>query len=411
MAARWKGPEMNFIFISPNFPDNFRYFCDRLRSSGCNVLGIGDADYYSLPDDLKYFLSDYFRVDSLEDYDQVYRAVGYFIFRYGRIDWIESNNEYWLGLDAALRQDFNVRTGVWPDKLAEWQSKSAMKPVYESAGIPTARSHVVTDMESARAFISKAGGYPVFAKPDRGVGASDTFKIDGPEDLEHFFAVTGGKGYVIEEFVVGDIYSYDAIVNAEGTIFFESCFKCPNVAATVNNDDEVLYYVLPDIPEQLRERGRKAVAAFGVRNRFVHFEFFRLREARKGLGEVGDFVGLEVNMRPAGGFTTDMINFAHSCDVYQIYADMVTAGRLLHPADGRDRYCVFVSRKDSHHHTVTDEEILSAYGDRIMMNGRMPEIFAAAMGNHMYIAVLDSYEEMLEFGRFVLEEGFEAAIS
>ena len=31
---------------------------------------------------------------------------------YGRIDWIESNNEYWLEQDARLRTDFNVTTGA-----------------------------------------------------------------------------------------------------------------------------------------------------------------------------------------------------------------------------------------------------------------------------------------------------------
>ena len=402
---------MNFIFISPNFPQNYRQFADRLRHSGCNVLGIGDAPYDGLSAELKAALTEYYRVDSLEDYAQVYRAAAFFAFKYGRIDWIESNNEYWLGLDAALRRDFNVKTGVWPDELAEWQSKSAMKPVYASAGIPSARSHEVTDIESALDFIENAGGYPVFAKPNKGVGASDTFKIESRADLDSFFAATGGRGYIMEEFVVGEIYSYDAIVDSKGGILFESSFKCPNVAASVNNDDEVLYYVLPDIPEQLRERGRKAVSAFGVKRRFVHFEFFKLVEGRRGLGEAGDFIGLEVNMRPAGGYTTDMINFAHSCDVYQIYADMVTQDRLLHPANGSDYYCAFASRKDSHAHTVSDAEILSRYEGRIVMHGRMPDIFAAAMGNQMYIAKLDTYEELLEYGKYVLEEGFEAAMS
>ena len=39
---------MNFVFISPNFPQTYWNFCERLRSRGVNVLGIGDADYDSL---------------------------------------------------------------------------------------------------------------------------------------------------------------------------------------------------------------------------------------------------------------------------------------------------------------------------------------------------------------------------
>ena len=66
---------MNYVFISPNFPFNYVYFCERLRGNGCNVLGIGDAPYDGLSDELKYALTDYYQVDSLGDYDQVYRAV------------------------------------------------------------------------------------------------------------------------------------------------------------------------------------------------------------------------------------------------------------------------------------------------------------------------------------------------
>jgi len=398
---------MNYVFISPNFPFNYVHFCERLRSNGCNVLGIGDAPYEGLSDELKNALTEYYRVDTLEDYDAVYRAAAYYAFRYGRIDWIESNNEYWLALDAKLREDFNVSTGVRPEELSGWKSKYAMKPVYKSAGIPSARSHRVTDISSAKGFIEDCGGYPVFAKPELGVGATDTFRIDNEEDLQAFFSAVSGTPYVIEEYVEGDIYSYDAIVDSEGSILFESCFKCPNVAESVNEDQEVLYYVLPDIPDQLRNRGRKAVKAFGVRQRFIHFEFFRLSKARKGLGEAGDFVGLEVNMRPAGGYTTDMIDFAHSCDVYQIYADMVTHDKRLQPENGKDRYCAFASRKDSHSHEADDSEVLDRYRDRIVMHGRMPDIFAAAMGNRMFIAVMDTFDELVEYGKFILEDGFD----
>ena len=164
---------MNFVFIAPDFPDNYRHFCDRLKKNGVNVLGIGEAPYDALNEMLRNALTEYYKVDSLEDYDQVYRAVAYLAFRHGRIDWIESNNEYWLSMDAHLRQDFNVKTGVQPHELSLWQSKSAMKPVYQAAGIPSARQHKVTTPEAALSFIEEVGGYPVFAKPEVGVGARD----------------------------------------------------------------------------------------------------------------------------------------------------------------------------------------------------------------------------------------------
>lgn len=93
---------MNFIFISPQFPHTYWNFCDRLHRNGVNVLGIGDSPYDSLEPALKRTLTEYYRVDSLEDYNQVFRAVAFFSFKYGKIDWLESNNEYWLEQDARL---------------------------------------------------------------------------------------------------------------------------------------------------------------------------------------------------------------------------------------------------------------------------------------------------------------------
>lgn len=394
---------MNFVFISPNFPFSYKYFCDRLYKNGVNVLGIGDAPYDELDPMLKNALTEYYKVSTLEDYDQVFRAVAFFAYKYGKIDWLESNNEYWLSMDARLRKDFNITTGVQPEELSLWQSKSSMKPIYKEAGIPSARCHHVTTIEAAKDFLYEIGGYPVFAKPDVGVGAADTFKIDSDTDLDRFFTDKPDVPYVMEEFVFGNIYSYDAICDANGDPLFESSFMCPNVAETVNLDQEMMYYVIPGLPAQLRELGRKALKAFKVKNRFIHFEFFRLTKARRGLGAVGDFVGLEVNMRPAGGFTTDLMNFAHSTDVYQIWADMITNGARQLPDNGPHRYCVFASRKDSFYHRTSNEDILGRYGRNIVMHGRMPDIFAAAMGNQMYTAIFDTYEEVHEFGQFILE--------
>ena len=144
-----------------------------------------------------------------------------------------------------------------------------MKPVYRSAGIPSARQHHVSAIEAARAFLDEIGGYPVFAKPNVGVGASDTYKIENDADLEAFFEAASGHDYVMEEFVTGDIYSYDAVCDPNGDPLFESSFMCINVADAVNNGTETVYYVLPEVPEQLRDYGRKALKGFKVKSRFV----------------------------------------------------------------------------------------------------------------------------------------------
>ena len=395
---------MNFIFISPNFPHTYWQFCDRLKRNGVNVLGIGDAPYDSLEEPLKASLTEYYKVDNMEDYGQMYRAVAYLAFRHGKIDWLESNTEYWLEQDARLREDFNITTGVQPDELALWKSKSAMKPVYKEAGIPTARNHKVTDIAAAREFLNEIGGFPVIVKPDVGVGAADTWKLENEKDLERFYSNLPEHPYVMEEFVYGNIWSYDAICDSRSEVLFESSnWFPPSIADLVNKGIEMTYYTTPEVPQQLKEYGRKALKAFKVRSRYVHFEFFRLTEARKNLGGIGDFVGLEVNMRPAGGYTPDMMNFAHNCDVYEIWAEMAAYDERRLPDIGGDQYCAYASRKDMHQYKHSHEEVIEKYGDCMRMCERMPDVLSGAMGNQMYTVVLKTQEEVDEFNRFVTE--------
>ena len=122
---------MNFIFISPQFPQTFWNFCDRLKKNGVNVLGIGDSPYDNLAQNVKDSLTEYYYLPTLEDYDGVFRAVAFFSFKYGKIDWLESNNEYWLELDARLRTDFNITSGVKSEEIEKFKSKAQMKKWYE----------------------------------------------------------------------------------------------------------------------------------------------------------------------------------------------------------------------------------------------------------------------------------------
>ncbi len=184
-------------------------------------MGIADAPYESLSLELRQNLTEYYRVTNMEDYDQMYRGVAYFAFRYGKIDWIESNNEYWLEQDARLRTDFNVTTGLHTDGIQAIKRKSEMKKHYAEGGIPTARQlKGVEGLEEARKFAAQTG-FPLIAKPDIGVGAGETHKLHNEKELEKFFLQTpNAAAYVLEEFITGDICSYDAVIDSHGNPIF-----------------------------------------------------------------------------------------------------------------------------------------------------------------------------------------------
>ena len=392
----------NFVFISPHFPHTYWEFCRRLAQNGVRVLGIADAPYEELQPELKDALTEYYRVNSLENYDEVYRAVAYFAFRYGRIDWIESNNEHWLKQDARLREDFNIKTGLQTDRIAGIKEKAEMKKYYALGGVPSARQIRGAEGKDAVFAFAKEIGFPLIAKPNEGVGASGTHKLSSPEDLERFFSLTEHTdAYVVEQFVTGSIFSYDAIVDASGNPLFESmCAWPPSMMDIVNKQLELYYCVEPGVLPELREVGRRTVKAFGIFNRFVHLEYFRLDRDYPSLGKKGDFAGIEVNMRPAGGYTPDMMNFAHSTDVYKIWADMVAFGERR-TDEGEQLFCAYASRRDIYQYVHSHEEVLARYGADIVMNERLPDVFAAAMGNYMYTARLRSREEVEAFIDYV----------
>ena len=54
-------------------------FCRELKKNGMNVLGIGDQPYEELSQGLKDSLDEYYKVSSLENEEEVYRAVAFLI--------------------------------------------------------------------------------------------------------------------------------------------------------------------------------------------------------------------------------------------------------------------------------------------------------------------------------------------
>ena len=307
----------NFVFISPNFPLTYWKFCAELKKNGMRVLGIGDCPYDQLMPELKDALHEYYKVSSLENYDEVFRAVAFFTYKYGKIDWLESNNEYWLEKDAMLRTEFHITSGFMVEDMEKVKHKSAMKAYYAKAGIPTARYHLVESYADAAEFANTVG-YPVIVKPDNGVGASSTYRLSNDEELRQFMQTKDPVVYIMEEMVRGYVCTYDGIIGPDGKTLFETGNVTPlSIMDVVNENMESIYYIVKDLPDNVRDVGRRTVEAFGVKSRFVHLEFFCLTEDQEGLGKKGDLVGLEVNMRPSGGFTPEMYNYANETDVYK----------------------------------------------------------------------------------------------
>ena len=226
-----------------------------MKETGANVLGIGNEPYDTLSQNVRAALTEYYQVDDMHNYDALVRACGFFTHRYGKIDRLDSLNEYWLSTEARLRDDFNI-VGVRGDEIDFIRRKSCMKAKFREAGVPVARGKVVHTIDDARSLIRETG-YPVIAKPDDGVGAIATYRLNGKQDLDAFFETKPDTDYIMEEFIAGTIYSFDGLADRSGKpLFYTAHIFSQGIMETVNEARHIYYYSLRDIPATLEKIGQ-----------------------------------------------------------------------------------------------------------------------------------------------------------
>jgi hypothetical protein len=382
---------MNIVFLSPHFPPNAYLFCVRLRELGATVLGLADAPYESLRPELRGALSEYYRVGDMHDQDGLIRALGWFTHRHGRIDRLDSLNEYWLETDARLRTAFDI-PGLRLDGIERVKRKSAMKKVFQRAGVPVARGMIARTPRAAREFANEVG-YPIIAKPDVGVGAARTYRIENDEQLAAYLEDRAAVDYLLEEFLQGQLLSYDGLVDRYGNpVFTVSLVYGIDVLDAVKGAD-MHYWIDREVAPDLEELGRRVLSAFDVRERPFHFEFFRLAD--------GSLVALEVNMRQPGGLTVDMWNWANDMDTYRSWAEILVRG-TTEISPSRANYCYWAGRKRGRVYRLSHDEVLQAYRSQLVHHAAVEDVFAAAIGNYGYILRGPKLEPLKRASREIL---------
>ena len=386
---------MNYLVISPFYPENFQPFTIELaKKEGVTVLGIGQEPYDQLPEDLRNALTEYFRVENLENLDEVKRAAAFLIYKHGPIDRVESHNEHWLESDAQLREQFNI---FWakPSQLKKTKFKSEMKKYFTKAGVPVAPGQVVKSEKDIAKAVKKIG-FPMIAKPDNGVGASGTFKLMKKADLDGFKEAWDGKtAYFFEKFInTNTLVTYDGLVDNKGNVVFETSLAYVHtpLELLLSKKDNA-YFIEKELDPKLVEYGRAVIKAFGMKERFFHIEFFK---------DGDDYIALEYNNRMAGGFTVEAYNYAHSIDLFRDYANVVT-GQEVEECRFPSQYCLVATRRDATDYVHSADEIKERYAAHLKTTKRMPEAFAELQGNDAYLLVTDSKEVLDEMIAFIGE--------
>lgn len=390
--------------LSPQYPPRLRFFANRLKARGFNVLGVGDADWGSLDEALRADLAEYCRAGlacyagneelDREKYAPVLSTVKYLAEKYGPPAYLESFNEWWLPLDAALRQDLGI-PGLKPADLPPLLHKSAMKEKFRQAGVAVVEGELVSTLPALLAFFERSGR-DIVTKPDRGVGASDTRRIRSREEAESFFNNRNPAFlYYTEKFISGpgrELFSFDGFTGADGEpVFFTSHFYCDGILEVVEGNPLSYHNLRRDeIPVELKAAGLAALRAFGLKKNFFHIEFFRLN---------GVCYGLEVNARPPGVLTVDMINHSKGIDCWDLYARMC-AGEKLEVKLPLDKVCCYAARLFGRPYRLSHEELLARYTGEIVFHMPMD---SKVMGDYAYLLLTKTQERRKELLAAVTE--------
>ncbi len=330
---------MNVLMISPGYPAEMRQFARGLAEVGARVVGVGDQPEEALTPEVRRCLTAYFRVDYLWD-EGAMADLARRINSYERLHRVECLWEPGMLLAARVREELGL-PGLRVDETVPFRDKEVMKQVLDRAGIRTPRHARVRTVEEARDWAERIG-FPLILKPIAGAGATDTYRVGDPHELEVALLRLGHVPEAsLEEFVEGDELTFDTIC-VDGRISYHNIawYRPRPLEAKTHEWISPQAICLRDLDRPaLRagtEMGIAVLQAMGFRTGFTHMEWYRKAD--------GEVVFGEIAARPPGARLVDVMNHASDIDLYRGWAEAVCHGRFSEPVHRRYNAAIVFKR-------------------------------------------------------------------
>ena len=377
---------MRILYLSPGFPPNSHLFCVAAQARGASVLAVGDVPESDLPPQARHAFERYVFEPRMGDYETLLGVVRSLVARHGRIDCVESNGEHWLEVEGRLRDDLGIE-GLTARDVRRLRSKLAMAEAFEQAGVPSPPVIRCSSPEAVKDFATRHG-LPLVFKPDSGSGAMSTFRVSTDAELDAALRLPL-DGHVVQPFIDGVIVTFDGLVDRAGRVVFCTSHAYDRGIMEVRAGVlDGFYYSLRSIPAALEQVGRQALAGFALRQRFFHLEFFARPD--------GSHVALEMNVRPPGGFTTDMMNYACDFDVYALWDSVMVGDSLEGFSYERKFHTAHAGRRHDRAYQHAPEALPAQLCETLVLVNPVPAAFASTMGDTMYLLRHPRLEPLLD---------------
>jgi hypothetical protein len=377
---------MRILYLSPGFPPNSHLFCVAAYKRGASVLAIGDMPENDLPSEAHQAIERYVYEPRMGNYELLLGIVRSMVAEHGQIDFVESNGEHWLEVEGRLRDDLGIE-GLSARDVRRLRSKLAMAEAFEKASVPFPPGIRCSSAAAVKDFAARHG-FPLVFKPDSGSGAMSTFRVSNEAELDAALR-SPLDGHIVQPFIEGSIVTFDGLVDRSGHVVFCTSHVYDNGIMEVRTGTlDGFYFSLRTVPLELEDVGRRALEAFSLRRRFFHLEFFLLPD--------GSYVALEMNVRPPGGFTTDMMSYACDFDVYALWAAVLLDESLEGFSYERKFHTAHAGRRNEHTYEHSPEALIAHLKDTVVLVKPIPDAFASTMGNTMYMLRHQQLDALLD---------------
>ncbi len=318
------------IFAAPFFMDaTLRFLRGSTQLPGVNLSLVSQDPLERLPQDIRERLSGHWRVDDALDPRQLVGAANELQRRLGPAHRYFGPLEQLQVPLAVARESLGIQ-GLGADAARNFRDKARMKTVLHESGVPCARHALAGDVASAIGF-AESVGFPLVVKPPAGAGGKGTYRIDDAAGLQTFLdrhPPHPEYPTLYEEFVSGTEFSFDSVM-IDGKLTWHSISRyMPSPLEVLENSWIQWCVLLPrDIDgaefDPIRDAADTGLHALGLETGLSHMEWFRLRDGRIAISEVG--------ARPPGAQFTSLLSYAHDVDFYRAWPHLVVFGEFEPP--------------------------------------------------------------------------------
>ena len=310
-------------------------FMRQCKRSGCRTLlltsqSLEHADWPRESLDEIFYLPDKNKEWNLAD---MTKAVSY-LARTERLDRIVAMDDFDVEKAALLREHLRV-PGMGDTTARYFRDKLAMRTRARNENISVPRFCPILNYDDIRHFLATVPA-PYVLKPRSSAGAIGIKKIYEAEQLWRILHELGDlqSYYLLEEFIKGDIYHVDAIVDDKKTLF-SLVSKYGKPPLEVSHEGRV--FTTGNVPKNsddertLKGLNKLILKAFGYVRGVSHSEYIK--------AEDGTYYFLETSARVAGAHIAEMIEAATGINLWAEWAKLEiteTPGNYAPPVPKND---------------------------------------------------------------------------